>query len=146
MAQAHEARDVRRGVLHGQTRHQYLTENRVLPVGPKAARRGDGHALQRQHGLRWGSGPPRLIRALGIGTGNLIMTFEQRSSFIPSTERAHHHTPTGIPEGRCSFASTLSLALPNPPSPLLVTRRHIPKLFQGGTRTCLLSGYNGRTS
>ena len=67
-----------------------------------------------RQGLRGGSGPQRLIRALGIETGNPIMTFEQRSSFLPSTERAPHHTSTGIPYGRCSFASTLSLSLPNP--------------------------------
>ncbi len=35
-----------------------------------------------------GSGSQRLIRALGIETGNAIMTFEQRSSFLPSTELA----------------------------------------------------------
>ena len=93
-----------------------------------------------RQGLMRGSGPSRLIKVLGIGTGNRIMTYEQQSSFLPSTERAPHHTPTGIPEGRCSFAIALSLALPNPLSPLLVTRRHIPKLFQGGPRTELLSG------
>ena len=37
-----------------------------------------------RQGLRGGSGPLRLIRAPGIETGNPIMTFEQRSSFIPS--------------------------------------------------------------
>ena len=35
-----------------------------------------------RQGLRGGSGPPRLIRAPGIETGNPIMTFEQRSSFL----------------------------------------------------------------
>ena len=73
--------------------------------------------LSRQ-GLSGGSGPQHLTRALGIETGNPIMTFEQRSGFLPSVERAPHHTATGIPEGRCSFASTLSLALPNPLFPL----------------------------
>ena len=56
-------------------------------------------ALIRQ-GLRGGGGPQRLTRALGIETANPIMTFEQRSSFSPSIERAPHQTPTGIPEGR----------------------------------------------
>ncbi len=79
-----------------------------------------------------GGGPQRLIRALGIESGNPIRTYEQRSSFLPSIERAPHHTSPRIPEGQCSPASTLSMALPNPLSPLLVTRRHIPKLFQGG--------------
>ena len=51
-----------------------------------------------------GSGPQRLTRALGVETGN---------------------TPTGIPEVRCSSASTLSLALPNPHFPLLITRRQM---------------------
>ncbi len=45
-----------------------------------------------RQGLRGGSGPRRLIRALGIETGNPIMTFEQRSSVLPSIERAPHHT------------------------------------------------------
>ncbi len=59
------------------------------------------------------------------------MTYEQQqSSSLPSSERATHHTSTRIPEGRCSFAPTLSLALPNPLFPLLVTRRQILKLFR----------------
>ena len=74
--------------------------------------------LSRQ-GLSGGSGPQRLTSALGIETGNPIMTLEQRSSFLPSTERATHNTPTGIPYGRCSLASTLSLALPAPAEPAL---------------------------
>jgi len=54
-----------------------------------------------RHGLiRGGSGPQRLIRALGIETGNPIMTYEQRSSFLPSAERAPHHTSPRIPAGR----------------------------------------------
>ena len=57
-----------------------------------------------RQGLRGGSGPQRLChsltRALGIETGNPIMTFQQRSSFLPSTERATHHTPTAL-FGRC---------------------------------------------
>ena len=76
------------------------------------------------------------------------MSFDQRSSLLPSTERAPHHTPIGIPYGRCSSALALSLACDRasqlslcgvswqaervPLSPLLVTRRHIPKVFQGG--------------
>ena len=48
-------------------------------------------------GLWGGSGPQRLTRALGIETGNPIMTFEQRSSFLPATERAPHHTSTENP-------------------------------------------------
>ena len=55
-----------------------------------------------RRGLRGESGPQRLIRALGIETGNPIMTLEQRSSFLPSVERAPLHTPTGIPEGLAS--------------------------------------------
>ena len=50
-----------------------------------------------RQGLRGGSGPLRLIRAPGIETGNPIVTFEQRSSFLPSTERAPHHTSTENP-------------------------------------------------
>ena len=50
-----------------------------------------------RQGLRGGSGPQRLIRALGIETGNPIMTYEQRSSFLPSFERAPHHTSPRIP-------------------------------------------------
>jgi len=46
-------------------------------------------------GLR-GSGPQRLIRALGEEAGNLIMTFH-RPRFFPSTERAPHHTTTENP-------------------------------------------------
>ena len=38
-----------------------------------------------RQGLRGGSGSQRLTRALGIETGNPIMTFEQRSSFFPAT-------------------------------------------------------------
>jgi hypothetical protein len=57
------------------------------------------------------------------------MTFEHRSSFLPSAERGPHYTTTGIPHERWSFASALSLALPNLLFPLLVTtvgprRRH----------------------
>ena len=37
-------------------------------------------------------GPQRLIRALGIETGNPILTNEQRSSVLPSLERAPHFT------------------------------------------------------
>ena len=36
-----------------------------------------------RQGLRGGSGPLRLTTAPGIETGNPIMTFEQRSSFLP---------------------------------------------------------------
>ena len=50
-----------------------------------------------RQGLRGGSGPLRLIRAPGIETGNPIMTFEKRSSFLPSFERAPHHTSPRIP-------------------------------------------------
>ena len=46
-----------------------------------------------------------------------------RPSFSPSFERAPHHTTTEDPCGRWSSALTLSLALPNPRSPLLVTHR-----------------------
>ena len=46
-----------------------------------------------RHGLRGGSGPHRLIRALGEEAGNPIMAFH-RPSFFPSTERALHHTTT----------------------------------------------------
>ena len=53
-----------------------------------------------RQGLRGGSGPHRLIRALGIEPGNPIITYEQRSSFLPSIERAPHHTSPRIPEGR----------------------------------------------
>ena len=37
----------------------------------------------------------RVIRALGRETGCPIVTFEQRSSFFPSTERAPHRTTSG---------------------------------------------------
>ena len=93
-----------------------------------------------RQGLRGGAGPQRLTRALGIETGNPVMTFEQRSSFFPSIERAPHRTTTEIPYGRWLLALALSLALPTPFFPLLVTCRHNPKLFQGGTRTQLLCG------
>ena len=33
-----------------------------------------------------------MIRALGMETGNPIMTYEQRSSFLPSLERAPYFT------------------------------------------------------
>ncbi len=46
-----------------------------------------------RQGLRGGSGPQRLTRSLGIETGNPIMTFQQRSSFLPSTEREPHRCP-----------------------------------------------------
>jgi hypothetical protein len=46
-----------------------------------------------RHGLRGGSGPQCLIRALGEETGNPIMAFH-RPSFFPSVERAPHHTTT----------------------------------------------------
>jgi len=88
-----------------------------------------------RQGLRGWSGPQRLIRARGEETGNPIMAFH-RPRFSPSFERAPHCTPTTIPPripcGRWSTDLTLSLALPNPLSHLLVTRRHSPKLFQGG--------------
>ena len=45
-----------------------------------------------RQGLTGGSGPLRLIRAPGIETRNPIMTFEKRSSFLPSFERAPHQT------------------------------------------------------
>ena len=50
-----------------------------------------------RQGLRGGSGPQRLIRAPGIETGDPILTYEQRSSFFPSIERAPHHTSPRIP-------------------------------------------------
>ena len=68
-----------------------------------------------RQGFRGGSGPQRLTRALGIETGNPIMTYEQRSNFFPSTERAPHHTSTRIPCRRCSFASTSGLVRRGPP-------------------------------
>jgi len=46
-----------------------------------------------RQGLRGGSGPQRLIRALGEETGNPIMAFH-RPSFSPSCERAPHHNTT----------------------------------------------------
>ena len=49
-----------------------------------------------RQGLRGGSEPLRLIRALVIETGNPIMTLA-RSSFLPSFERAPHHTSPRIP-------------------------------------------------
>jgi hypothetical protein len=51
--------------------------------------------LNRQ-GLKGGSGPQRLIRALGEQTGHPIMVFH-RPSFSPSVERAPHHTTTKNP-------------------------------------------------
>ena len=84
------------------------------------------------HGGRCRRG--RGCRRLGEETGNPIMAFH-RPSFFPSFERAPHHTTTENPlAGRWSFALTLSLALPNPLSPLLVSRRRFPKLFRGGSR------------
>ena len=46
-----------------------------------------------RQGLRGGSGPQRLIRALGEETGNPIMAFH-RPSFFPSAERAPLQTTT----------------------------------------------------
>ena len=62
--------------------------------------RGGGCVCCCGRGGRWGggggSGPQRLTRALGIETGNPIMTYLQRSSFLPSFERApHRESPRG---------------------------------------------------
>ncbi len=38
-----------------------------------------------------------MTRARGIEAGDLVMTFEQRSSFDPSAERTPHHTTTENP-------------------------------------------------
>jgi hypothetical protein len=49
-----------------------------------------------RQGLGGGSGPQRLIRALGEETGNPILAFH-RPSFSPSFERAPHHTTAENP-------------------------------------------------
>ncbi len=38
------------------------------------------------------------------------MTFEQQSSFLPSVEKAPHHTSTGIPERRGIITVCVSLS------------------------------------
>ena len=77
--------------------------------------------------------------------GNPIMAF-LRPSFSPSIERAPHYTNTRIPYGRWSFALALSLALPNPLFPLLVTHQHLSQA--AGLRShegavCIKSSHEG---
>jgi len=76
--------------------HRLRTATPLLPISRADANIWCLPFVLIRQGLRGGSGPQRLIRALGEETGNPIMAFH-RPSFFPSLERALHHTTTENP-------------------------------------------------